>query len=395
MRRGVAQFLMVVAREIGDEQAAAGAEDARGFGNRRSRIGEIVQHLVNDDGVGDAIRQWQRRDFALTQLDAAPVQLGAGEPEHFGAAVEADRVRAAEQFEHSPRAGAEIDNATERGGEKVMHRRFDGLVRCMKRSERVPFMRVTCKESLGSDGAFGADRGKMRDVFAAQFGTAGGADERGERFGDRRLTGREEYPAALAAAAREAGVTEDFDMAGDAWLALTQHLRQLADREFHLAEQRNDPQPRRIGQGSEKVGQRVHEIAYKEIFICGQTRWTIATKLNRRSCGQLETGSVTMTKYLLTAAAVATLALGACSKSTEQNASDTYNGAANDTAVTANEAVSDINAATNDAMMSAGNAMDSAANHTASAADKMRAATGNAMNDAGDEMKDTGNSMKR
>ena len=102
-----------------------------------------------------------------------------------------------------------------------------------------------------------------------------------------------------------------------------------------------------------------------------------------------------MTKILLTAAAVATLALGACSKSTEQNAADTYNGAMNDTAVTTTEAVNDVDAATNDALDSAGNAMDSAGNHTASAADKMRAATGNAMNDAGDTMKDTGNSMAR
>ena len=90
-----------------------------------------------------------------------------------------------------------------------------------------------------------------------------------------------------------------------------------------------------------------------------------------------------MTKYLLTAAAVATLALGACSKSTEQNAADTYNGAVNDTAVTTAEATNDVDAATNDALVSAGNAMDSAANHTESAADKMRASTANAMHDAG------------
>jgi hypothetical protein len=90
-----------------------------------------------------------------------------------------------------------------------------------------------------------------------------------------------------------------------------------------------------------------------------------------------------MKKTLLAVAAVATLALGACSKSTEQNASDTYNGAVNDTAVTTDQAVNDVDAATNDALDSAGNAMDSAANHTESAADKMRASTANAMHDAG------------
>lgn len=93
-----------------------------------------------------------------------------------------------------------------------------------------------------------------------------------------------------------------------------------------------------------------------------------------------------MTKILLTTAAIATLALGACSKSTEQNASEAFNGAVNDTAVTTSEATNDVEAATNDALDSAGNAMDSAANSTESAADKMRASTGNAMRDAGNSV---------
>ena len=49
-------------------------------------------------------------------------------------------------------------------------------------------------------------------------------------------------------------------MARDARLALAEHLRQLADRQLHQPQQREDAQPRRIGQRLESIGERKRRV---------------------------------------------------------------------------------------------------------------------------------------
>ena len=52
-------------------------------------------------------------------------------------------------------------------------------------------------------------------------------------------------------------------MARDPRLALAEHLGELADRQFHRPQQREDAQPRRVGKRLEQVGKgkdRRHEI---------------------------------------------------------------------------------------------------------------------------------------
>ena len=69
---------------------------------------------------------------------------------------------------------------------------------------------------------------------------------------------------------RRLGAT-DLHMAADARLALAEHLRELADRQFHRAQQREDSQPGRVGKGTEDVeGDRHCAYRYKDIFISGQ-----------------------------------------------------------------------------------------------------------------------------
>ena len=65
----------------------------------------------------------------------------------------------------------------------------------------------------------------------------------------------DEHPAAFLAPFGETGVTEDLHMARHPRLTLPQHLRQLADRQLHRAQQRQDAQARRVGQGP-KDGER-------------------------------------------------------------------------------------------------------------------------------------------
>ena len=52
-------------------------------------------------------------------------------------------------------------------------------------------------------------------------------------------------------------------MARHARLALAEHLRKLADRQLHQPQQGEDPQPRRVGERLESIGERKrgsHEI---------------------------------------------------------------------------------------------------------------------------------------
>ena len=45
-------------------------------------------------------------------------------------------------------------------------------------------------------------------------------------------------------------------MARHAGLALAEHLRKFADRQLHDPQQREDPQPRRVGERLETIGER-------------------------------------------------------------------------------------------------------------------------------------------
>ena len=80
-------------------------------------------------------------------------------------------------------------------------------------------------------------------------------DEVGERIGDRSAGQREEHPAAFLVAVDQPRIGKDLDVARHARLALAEHLRELADRQFHRPQQRDDAQPRRIGKRLEQVGQ--------------------------------------------------------------------------------------------------------------------------------------------
>src|SRR3546814_15536755 len=45
---------------------------------------------------------------------------------------------------------------------------------------------------------------------------------------------------------------------------------QFADRQFHLAQERDDSQPGRIGKSAKNIEQLSHDMGYKAFFISGQ-----------------------------------------------------------------------------------------------------------------------------
>ena len=74
---------------------------------------------------------------------------------------------------------------------------------------------------------------------------------------------RQEYPAAFLAPLDDAGVGQDAQVARHARLALPKHLRQFANRQFHVAKQRQDAQPAGIGKRLKYIGEgqgRGHQI---------------------------------------------------------------------------------------------------------------------------------------
>jgi len=130
------------------------------------------------------------------------------------------------------------------------------------------------KIAFGRRRALGAHRREparvMRDHarFARRKGPFVGLPD---DFGDGSIArDAQEHPASLAPPFDDPCFDKDADMARDTRLALVEDDRQLADRQFHLAQQRDDSQPRRVRQGTENVDQFAHRPTYKAFFISGQ-----------------------------------------------------------------------------------------------------------------------------
>ena len=172
-----------------------------------------------------------------------------------------------EQFDHPPGAGADVDQPPERPlAQRALDRLLDLALGDVERADRVPHLGMGGEIAGGGLGAVGANRVEPRRVGREQrFGRPVGPaiEQREHRLGARRVGERQEHPAAFLAALDHAGVGEDLEVARNARLALAEHLRELADRQLHSPQQREDAQPGRVGERLEQVGKgkdRRHEI---------------------------------------------------------------------------------------------------------------------------------------
>ena len=66
----------------------------------------------------------------------------------------------------------------------------------------------------------------------------------------------QEHPAAFLAPFEDPSIGEDLEVARDTRLALPKDLGELADRQFHNPEQRQDAQPRWVGKRLNSIGER-------------------------------------------------------------------------------------------------------------------------------------------
>ena len=193
----------------------------------------------------------------------AASQLDPREAQHFRRAVDADRLRRAraEQFDHPPGAGADIDQPAERPlAKRAVDRALDLALGDVERADRVPHLGVggeiaRRRPRRGRRGPRRAGRRRRRTGRAssgsAQRRCSANSGSVRVRVGQLRNT---QLPSLRRSS--EAGVDQDLDVARDPRLALPEHLRELADRQLHRPEQREDAQPRRVGEGLKKVGER-------------------------------------------------------------------------------------------------------------------------------------------
>ncbi len=272
------QLFALMGREIDDEYTPARLEQARGLTDRCFGLLRIVKQLVKHHRVGAARFEGQCVNVALPQIslvEPSRRELGTCEPEHLGAAVDADSLfgRTAQQFEHPAGASAEIDKAAQRRRpEHLDNRGLDCAFRYVERANRIPLLGVGSEIGLGGRLAIGTDRSQMGNVGARPILVF--------RPGINRLENRprtpfgsqpEKHPAALLAPHREACIGENPHMSRDTRLALAEHLRQLADRKLHCAEQPENAKTGRIGERAEDGKRDLHVgIGHKEIFICRQ-----------------------------------------------------------------------------------------------------------------------------
>ena len=214
--------------------------------------------------VGALVGERQRIHVALAQArrDARRLELDPRKPKHFRRAVDADRLARAraEQLDHPAGAGADIDQPAERPlAERRVDRVLDLAFGDMERADLVPHLGVAGEIAVGGLGAFGADRSRSaprRRRTAPASLRPPSIDQREQRLDALGVGKRQENPAAFLAALEHAGVGEDLEVARHARLALPEHLRQLADRQLHQPQQRDDAQPRRVGKRLESIGKR-------------------------------------------------------------------------------------------------------------------------------------------
>ena len=145
MRMLLAQKFKIVRSEINDQQAPAGLEHARGFADRASAVVEEVQHLMDDDRIERIGRQCEIVDVALAHaamLQARALDARARQRQHVERQIDAEAALdvGAEQFEHAPGAGAEIEQRAERlVGERIGDRAFDCGVGDVQLADAIPF----------------------------------------------------------------------------------------------------------------------------------------------------------------------------------------------------------------------------------------------------------------
>ncbi len=216
---------------------------------------QIVQHLMNDDGVGRAIGQRHVVDVAVADLgvrQARRLELERRIGQHRLVDVEAEAalVATGQHLQHAAGTRAEVDQGLER---RARERRgdggFDRGLGHVERADAVPVGRMLAEIGLGSGLALvlqslGAGAVTAQDGVAGIDGIQQAAHEPAAL---RPVRDVKIDPAPFTETLDQAGFRQELQMSADARLALAQDLGQILDVELTGRQQQEDPETRALG----------------------------------------------------------------------------------------------------------------------------------------------------
>jgi hypothetical protein len=151
----------------------------------------------------------------------------------------------AEQFEHTPGAGAEIEQGAERlVGERGADRLLDRIVRDMQFADPVPLDGMSAEVSLCGGSARLTHGGETCAVTRdCLVGWIEPIDQRTSDVGAATMLGKtEEGPGPLTEAFDQAGLGEKPQVARNTWLRLSKDVGEIGHGELRLRQQRYNAQ---------------------------------------------------------------------------------------------------------------------------------------------------------
>ena len=238
----VAQELELVRREIDDQQPPGRAQHAGGLVDRARAVVQEVQHLVDDDDVEGIPRQRQVVDVALAHaamLEPGAVEPGAGDRQHIEREIEAEAAldRGAEQLEHPPGAGAEIEQGADLGARQgAGDGLLDGVIGDMQLADPVPLGGVATE--IGLRDRLPLRPHRCQPLAIARERRVGrvepGNEIAGELGGPAPLAQAEEGPRPFAEPVDQPGLGQEPQMPRDARLRLAQDVGEVRDRQLGL-----------------------------------------------------------------------------------------------------------------------------------------------------------------
>ncbi len=216
-----AQELLVVRREVDDDEPAVRAQHAGGLADRAGRVVEQVQHLMDDDDVERVPRKAERVEVALAHpavAQAGTIEVGAGDGEHLERLVEPEAVLdpRSEQLEHPAGSGTEVEHRAVRlAGRAPYDRLLDPLVGDVKAADPVPVGGVpgeVLPRRLGTIGTDGAQ--SLAVVGDRRIGRVEVGEHPADDAGARPDVGEaEERPRPLRRTGHETGLGEQLEVA--------------------------------------------------------------------------------------------------------------------------------------------------------------------------------------
>ena len=257
-------------RKIDDDHTAAGPQHPRGLCQNLRRLFRIVQDHVQRHGIEPFVRERQLVHVGMPDLAVAQpvlVQIVPRNGEHLPAEIDADRARhfRRHQFQDPAGAGADIQQVLDRMAEHDLPQRGIDLCRIdVQGADFGPARRVGPEIVRCHPRPFGLDLFETAQVQGLDLVILRDqVDELPGEFGIARAAARLcqaiPGPVAFLVPLQQAGLDQQFEMAGNPGLRLAEDTHQIGNREFDMRAQGEDAQTRPLRRRLQSQKQLIHD----------------------------------------------------------------------------------------------------------------------------------------